>query len=449
MDLRRDRARNCFCCVLMLFVNMGVLSTSFSAYFPYIRELKGFSNTQVFLLTTMRQIFAMIVMTRSDSFYGRLDIRKGTVLTFLLSALSFGILAFTPDSRLYFLATALFGVSYGLGGMIPASILLRRWYTDQSGTAIGIAAAGSGIAGMVIPLQVTRLVEGYGLSTAFAVQGAAILVLTVPLVLFVKDHPEAGETALRQDTGTARTEKAPEAKTAMEAVPEPGAGTARMENAAVSETEKGGPGTERRQEVQKKTSAGERAAFRPAEHPRLIAGMILMGLLSYQSPAGFSMLFRTSGYEMEKVAFLLSAMGFFLIPGKILVGKFADRFGGKRMFRDCTLLVSVTLFLFSQAAFLPFLLLLFLLMVFALGISESTVGISVIAGDYAPAGTYAQALKSCQFFYALGGLLFSTTNGVVADLTGSYAPAYAFYGAAALAMMAVLLPGYPKTGNTA
>ena len=57
---------NCFCSVLMLFVNMGVLSTAFSVYFPYIREMKGFSNTQVFLLTTMRQIFAMIVMTQSD-----------------------------------------------------------------------------------------------------------------------------------------------------------------------------------------------------------------------------------------------------------------------------------------------------------------------------------------------------------------------------------------------
>ena len=156
------------------------------------------------------------------------------------------------------------------------------------------------------------------------------------------------------------------------------------------------------------------------------------------------MLFSTSGYEMDKVAFLLSSMGFFLIFGKILVGKFADRCGGKRMFRDCTLLVSAVLFLFSRAASLPYAALVVLMLFFAVGISESTVGVSVIAGDFAPSGTYAQALKSCQFFYALGGLLFSTTNGVVADLTGSYAPAYMLYGAAALVLLAVLLPGYPE-----
>ena len=410
MKLRRDQALNCICCVLLLIVNMGVLSSSFSTYFPYIRELKGFTNTQVYLLTTMRQIFALIVMTWSDRYYRKLDIKKGIIITFLLSAFAFSILAFAPDTRLYYLATSIFGISYGLGGMIPASILLRRWFPENSGTAIGIAAAGSGIAAMVVPFQVTRLVEGFGLSAAFAFQAAVILVLTVPLVLFVKNYPEVKKDALKsnEDVGSA------------------------------------GKDASRGTSEQKKISSQAQERFRAIEHPRLLAGMILMGLLSYQSPAGFSMLFRTSGYEMDKVAFLLSAMGFFLIPGKILVGKFADLVGGRRMFLDCTLLVSVTLFLFSRAAILPYVALIVLMMFYCLGISESTVGVSIIAGDYAPAGTYAQALKSCQFFYALGGLLFSTTNGVVADLTGSYAPAYVIYGTAALVMLAVLLPGYPK-----
>jgi MFS family permease len=400
MELRRDRMLNCFCSVLMLFVNMGVLSTAFSVYFPYIREMKGFSNTQVFLLTTMRQIFAMIVMTQSDRYFRVLDIKKGSLITFFVAAAAFGILAFTPDTRLYFLATSLFGVAYGLGGMIPASILLRRWYPQHSGTAIGIAAAGSGLAGMIIPVLATRMVEGYGLSAAFAFQGAVILLLCIPLLLFVKDHP-AGEEL----TGAHNSEGEKAAKRGREEV---------------------------------------KGDFRPTDHPRLLIGMVLMGLLAFQPAAGFSMLFRTSGYEMGRVALLVSAMGFFLIPSKILVGKFADRFGGKRMLRDCTILVAAMMFLFSLTAFLPYPVLFLVLLVYALGISESSVGISVIAGDYASTAAYPRALKSCQFFYALGGLLFSTVNGMVADLTGSYAPAYVFYALAGLVMLAVLLPDYPK-----
>jgi hypothetical protein len=106
--------------------------------------------------------------------------------------------------------------------------------------------------------------------------------------------------------------------------------------------------------------------------------------------------------------------------------------------------VIVTLFLFSLTALLPYPAVYLVMLVFALGISESSVGISIIAGDYAPPAAYARALKSCQFFYALGGLLFSTVNGMVADLTGSYAPAYVLYALSGFVMLAVLLPDYPK-----
>ena len=425
MVQRRDRMMNCFCSVLMLFVNMGVLSTAFSVYFPFIREMKGFTNTQVFLLTTMRQIFAMIVMTQSDRYFRALDIKKGSIITFLVAAAAFGILAFTPDAGLYYLATSLFGVAYGLGGMIPASILLRRWYPQHSGTAIGIAAAGSGLAGMIILVLATRMVEGYGLSAAFAFQGAAILLLCVPLLLFVKDHPaEEKTTGESSREGVKAAERGQKGAKAAEYGQEEVETAARAEGSASYEAGSGD--------------------FRLTDHLRLLAGMILMGLLAFQPAAGFSMLFHTSGYEMGKVALLVSAMGFFLIPSKILVGKFADLYGGKRMLRDCTILVAAMMFLFSLTAFLPYPVLFLVLLVYAVGISESSVGISVIAGDYASPAAYPRALKSCQFFYALGGLLFSTVNGMVADLTGSYAPAYVFYALAGLVMLAVLLPDYPK-----
>ena len=159
------------------------------------------------------------------------------------------------------------------------------------------------------------------------------------------------------------------------------------------------------------------------------------------------MLFRTSGYEMGRVALTVSLLGLFLIPGKILVGRFADRFGGRRMLRDCTCVLSATLLLFSLTARLPYPVIVAAMMAFAFGASEVTVGISVIAGDFTSPEHYAKALKSCQFFYALGGLLFSTVNGVTADLTGSYAPAYMFYALAGMMLLAVLLPVYPKNGK--
>ena len=424
MNLRRDRVLNCYCGVLMLFVNMGMLSTAFSTYFPYIRELKGFTNTEVYLLTTTRSVFAMLVMANADRYFRFLDIKKGTMLTFAAAALGFAVMAFTPDPRLYYVSTSLFGMAYGLGGMIPASILLRRWYPEHSGTAIGIAATGSGVAGMVIPPLIASLVGQYGLSATFAAQSGLILLLMFPLVLFVKDRPEEGELRAAE--------------------PEPGpatadSGTPDRENAA-RDSSCAGPGSG----VPEASAAKAEDEFRLRDHRRLLLGMVLMGLLGFQPAAGFSMLFRTSGYEMDRVALILSLMGLFLIPAKIVVGRFADRFGGRRMLRDCTLLLSAMLLAFSFTARLPYPVIIAVMFFFAFGVSETSVGISVIAGDYTSPAHYAKALKTCQFCYALGGLLFSTVNGVTADLTGSYAPAYALYAAAGLVLLAVLLPGYPR-----
>ena len=423
MNLRRDRVLNCYCGVLMLFVNMGMLSTAFSTYFPYIRELKGFSNTEIYLLTTTRSVFAMLVMANADRYFRFLDIKKGTMLTFAAAALGFAVMAFTPDARLYYLGTSLFGMAYGLGGMIPASILLRRWYPEHSGTAIGIAATGSGVAGMVIPPLIASLVGQYGLSATFAAQSGLILLLMFPLALFVKDRPEAGE--LRA------AEQEPETEPADEGTPD-------RENAA-RDSACAGSGSG----VSEASAAKAEDGFRLRDHRRLLLGMVLMGLLGFQPAAGFSMLFRTSGYGMDRVALILSLMGLFLIPAKIVVGRFADRFGGRRMLRDCTLLLSAMLLVFSFTAHLPYPVIIAVMFFFAFGVSETSVGISVIAGDYTSPAHYAEALKTCQFCYALGGLLFSTVNGVTADLTGSYAPAYALYAAAGLVLLAVLLPGYP------
>ncbi len=405
MDQLRRRKLNCFCGVLLLLVNMGILSSSFPVYFPYIRELTGFTNTQIYLLTTMRQIFAMLVMTQADRFFRILDIKKGTMLTFAVASAAFAVLALAPDPRFYYLATSLFGIAYGLGGMIPASILLRRWYPDHSGTAIGIAATGSGLGAMVVPYQATALAERFGLSAAFAVQSVIILLLMIPLFLFISNWPE-GE-------GPGSQQKSPGP-----AGPESG-----------------------------ETALPDRApSFRLMNYPRLPAAMILMGLLGFQPAAGFSMLYRTSGYTMSQVAMMISLMGLFLIPGKILVGQYADRYGGRRMLISCSLVLSATLVLFSFTARLPLWFMVLVLLVFSVSISEGSVGISVIAGDFTRKAPecYAKALKSCQFFYALGGLLFSTVNGISADLTGSYAPAYLLYAAACFLMLAVLLPGYPE-----
>lgn len=64
---------------------------------------------------------------------------------------------------------------------------------------------------------------------------------------------------------------------------------------------------------------------------------------------------------------------------------------------------------------------------FGIGASLTTVGLSVWAADFSCAERRAQSVQRFQLCYAIGGLAFSFMPGMVADLTGSYAPAYVIF----------------------
>lgn len=69
----------------------------------------------------------------------------------------------------------------------------------------------------------------------------------------------------------------------------------------------------------------------------------------------------------------------------------------------------------------------FLLCLFGFGAPLTTVGLSVWAADFSCAERRAQSVQRFQLCYAIGGLAFSFMPGMVADLTGSYAPAYVIF----------------------
>lgn len=64
------------------------------------------------------------------------------------------------------LGDTLAGVSHGLGAMLPASILMLRWFLSRRGTAIGICAAGTGFA-VVFSSILSALIERFSLRVCF------------------------------------------------------------------------------------------------------------------------------------------------------------------------------------------------------------------------------------------------------------------------------------------
>ncbi|HSN20267.1 MAG TPA: MFS transporter [Usitatibacter sp.] len=80
------------------------------------------------------------------------------------------------------------GILNGMGvamlGMVPASMLISRWFRSRMSTAMGIAYAGFGTGTLLIVPLAQYLIESHGWRTTYEILGIALLAL-LPLLLAV------------------------------------------------------------------------------------------------------------------------------------------------------------------------------------------------------------------------------------------------------------------------
>ena len=166
----------CVTCTLLLFVTMGTVSNGFSIYLPYIMAERGLTHAQTSSLVTLRCLVAFVAMLLIGGYYRKVSLRVGTGLAVCCAGLAFWLYSAAETYPLFCVGAAVSGISYGLGSMIPVSILINRWFDQHRALALSICASGSGIATIVLPPVTTHLVERFSMSAAFRMGGAAILV---------------------------------------------------------------------------------------------------------------------------------------------------------------------------------------------------------------------------------------------------------------------------------
>ena len=75
--------------------------------------------------------------------------------------------------------------------MVPASILMRRWFRSHCGLAIGVCAAGTGLATVAFSPLFTSIAEKSGVDHAFLWTAVFCLAAAAAVFCLVRDDPHA------------------------------------------------------------------------------------------------------------------------------------------------------------------------------------------------------------------------------------------------------------------
>lgn len=379
----------CVTCTLLLFVTMGTVSNGFSVYLPYIMEERGLTHAQTSSLVTLRCLVAFLAMLVIGVYYRKVSLRLGTGIAACCAGVAFWLYSVAQSYGLFCVGAAVSGMSYGLGSMIPVSILMNRWFYQHRALALSICASGSGIATIVLPPITTAMVERLSMPSAFRIEGIAIFCLAAVIFLALRNDPaEKGLLPCGQP----------------EEMPLPGPGTSAK-------------------------AQGEGRAMGKDIWLFLGCASLFMGAVGNPGFSHLSVLYTSSGFDSAVVALLISGTGLMITVGKLLYGETTDHLGG----RKSTLLFGSILLVGHLLCCLAFLqnLPLALVNVLCLGIGYpiATIGPSVWANDLADPARYAVVIRRLQVIYAGGALVFASIPGILADHFGGYLPAYLLFSA--------------------
>ena len=96
------------------------------------------------------------------------------------------------------------GVLYAIGGSIiyyPSLVYLDEWFIRRKGLAYGIMWAGTGTAGLIIPFVMNFLLSSYGFRTTLRVWAVALILLSAPLIYFLRPRLPISPVAQPQRYG--------------------------------------------------------------------------------------------------------------------------------------------------------------------------------------------------------------------------------------------------------
>lgn len=386
----------CLGCTLMLLIASGLGVNAFSVTQPYILAQNGFTNTETSMIVTVRSVSIFVCMFLSPLYFKKLGYRVGTALATAFAAAGFALFACAKTREGYYLAAAVLGFSHGFGSMIPTTILMARWFNTGRGTAIGICAAGTGLATVVFSPILRWLIENVSLSGCFWFEAALSLAGAAAVFLLVQPSPEqCGLTPC----GKAQEESAQEK---------------RLHSIHPS----------------------------PLRWTLLYAGMIFLGAVASTGFSHMMILFTTAGFSSVQASSAVSLFGFALMTGKCVYGMACDRLGTPRSNGIFGALMLAGLSLCAMAELQKTELMYLAAGLYGVGVSLNTVGLSVWATDFSQPEQIAGRVQRFQLCYSTGSMAFSFLPGAIADLTGSYAPAYALFFALCVYALVVVQSTY-------
>ena len=206
------------------FVAVGFFFYSYGVFFKAIAAEFGDSRLGVALGLTVTSAVGAIAGPLVGRALDRFPLKRVIGVGAASMALGFLLLGLVTTPIQFYLVLGVF-IGFGASSMgnLATSKLVANWFDRRRGTALGIAATGVSLSGVVMPYVSAEMISNYGWRNGFMVYGIFTLTVVLPLVLrLVVSRPEEmglrPDGALQLQARSADSEPAPAPRLSLRAV---------------------------------------------------------------------------------------------------------------------------------------------------------------------------------------------------------------------------------------
>jgi len=196
--------------VIGLFFHFGsLLVVTFGLFLKPLSEQFNWTRTQVSLAFTLACLTALCSMPLVGWLTDRFGARRLIIIFLtLFGALFAGLSLLTPHLWFLYSVFAVLGLIGPGTAAVPYASLISRWFSTRRGLALGLMMCGTGTGGIIWPIAGQRLIDLVGWRIAYALLGAAVLLVAIPVLLLFLKEPYRPNISSTQDrvTGFGRRE---------------------------------------------------------------------------------------------------------------------------------------------------------------------------------------------------------------------------------------------------
>ena len=173
------------------FMLQGSAVYCMNAFMEPLCEVNGWTRAGLNLSMGLAVLAGQIAMPLAAAVSARHSLRALTALGALAGGVAMFGMGMTSSLALYTAGFILVWVSAQFCGGVVGNALISRWFRHFQGRAFGVANAGSSLAGVILPFFCMVLIHGFGVTAAYAVLGALTCLLAPLAWRLVRDEPQA------------------------------------------------------------------------------------------------------------------------------------------------------------------------------------------------------------------------------------------------------------------